>query len=416
MNHPLISICIPVYNVEKYLCECLDSIVNQTLCNIEIICVNDGSTDRSLDILESYKIKDSRIKLISFATNKSVLQARKVAVEVATAPFIMFVDSDDSLELDACEKLYSYIKEYDVDILHFGTFVDATNEVRSDVIKWFEDFAEPYQQKVYDEDILTFCFKDKKIIWNLWNKIYKAEVCKLAFSKIGSLYLNMCEDMYTFFIIAFYASSYLGVNEKFYHYRFGAGITGKRQVWDDKRVNDLCHMAYVVPLLKKLVSSKKQCKFYEDIFDGFNRDFLNAALSGLSNLSSEANKVRCMELYCSRFGERSAYDCVVTRLNNQEEAILNLSRQLHEREQVITNLSNQLHECEEVILNHSNKLYEYEQVVAKLTQQLKVAAQEIIKLNSDINGLNKQIYGIQNTRGYKLLELLRKIKRKLTLK
>ena len=59
---------------------------------------------------------------------------------------------------------------------------------------------------------------------------------------------------------------------------------------------------------------------------------------------------------------------------------------------------------------------EYEQVVAKLTQQLKVADQEIIKLNSDINGLNKQIYGIQNTRGYKLLELLRKIKRKLTLK
>ena len=364
MYNPLISICIPVYNVEQYLCECLDSIVNQTLSNIEIICVNDGSTDGSLQILECYANKDNRIQLINFDSNKSSLQARKAAVEVATAPFIMFVDSDDSLELDACEKLYSYIKEYDVDILHFGTFVDATSEVRSDVIKWFEDFAEPYQQKVYDEDILTFCFKDRKIIWNLWNKIYKAEVCKLAFSKIGSLYLNMCEDMYTFFIIAFYASSYLGVNEKFYHYRFGAGITGKRQVWDDKRFNDLCHMAYVVPLLKKLVSSKKQCKFYEDIFDGFNRDFLNAALSGLSNLSSEANKVRCMELYCSRFGERSAYDCVATRLNNQEEAILNLSRQLHEREQVITNLSNQLHECEEVILNHSNKLYEYEQVVA----------------------------------------------------
>ena len=402
MYNPLISICIPVYNVEQYLCECLDSIVNQTLSNIEIICVNDGSTDSSLQILECYANKDNRIQLINFDSNKSSLQARKAAVEVATAPFIMFVDSDDSLELDACEKLYSYIKEYDVDILHFGTFVDATNEVKSDVIKWFKDFAEPYQQKVYDEDILTFCFKDRKIIWNLWNKIYKAKVCKLAFSKIGSLYLNMCEDMYTFFIIAFYASSYLGLNEKFYHYRFGAGITGKRQVWDDKRFNDLCHMAYVVPLLKKLVGSKKQCRFYEDIFDGFNRDFLNAALSGLSNLNSEANKVRCMELYCSRFGEKSAYDCVVTRLNNQEEAILNLSGQLYEREQIIVNLSNQLHECE--------------QVVAKLDDCVTVAKQEITNLNSDINSLNKQIYGIQNTRGYKLLELLRKIRMKLTLK
>lgn len=102
MSTHLISICVPVYNVEKYLRECLDSIINQTLCNIEIICVNDGSTDSSLDILKSYKIKDSRIKLISFDTNRSLLQARKVAVEVATAPFIMFVDSDDSLVRVGC--------------------------------------------------------------------------------------------------------------------------------------------------------------------------------------------------------------------------------------------------------------------------------------------------------------------------
>ena len=140
-----------------------------------------------------------------------------MAVDIATAPFIMFVDSDDSLELDACVKLYSYINKYNVDILHFGTFVDATPEVNVDTVRWFKNFAEPYPEKVYGDDILFYCFKDRKIIWNLWNKIYKADICKKAFSSIGDLYLNMCEDMLAFFLIAYYSESYLGINEKFYH-------------------------------------------------------------------------------------------------------------------------------------------------------------------------------------------------------
>lgn len=364
MNHPLISICIPVYNVEKYLCECLDSIVNQTLCNIEIICVNDGSTDRSLDILESYKIKDSRIKLISFATNKSVLQARKVAVEVATAPFIMFVDSDDSLELDACEKLYAYINKYNVDILHFGTFVDATSEVRSDVIKWFANFAEPYQQAVYGDDILIYCFKDRKIIWNLCNKIYRTDIVKKAYSNIGILYLSMCEDMYAFFLISYYAESYLGIEEKFYHYRFGAGMTGKRLVYDDKNFSDLCNMASIVPLLEKVICPKDKSEIYADIFKIINNDFLNGALCGLCNLSGEANKFKSLELYSEMFGKEIAYGHIVARLNEQEQNI---------------------HKLNNLLKEHMR----------------------------EINRLNDYICAIQNTRGYKLLELARKIKRKL---
>jgi len=388
MSTPLISICVPVYNVEKYLRECLDSIINQTLCNIEIICVNDGSTDSSLDILKSYKIKDSRIKLISFDTNRSLLQARKVAVEVATAPFIMFVDSDDSLELDACEKLYSYIKEYDVDILHFGTFVDATSEVRSDVVKWYEDFAEPYPQRVYDDDILTYCFKDRKIIWNLWNKIYRTDIAQKAYSNIGDLYLNMCEDMYAFFLIAYYSKTYFGISQKFYHYRYGAGITGRRLVWDEKKFNDLCQMAYIVPLLEKVVCFREKRKCYSELLEKINTIFSNSALSGLINLSSEADKIRCIGLYINRFGEKIAYDCIVTCLNNQEEAISSLSNQLRERELVVFDLDN----------------------------KLKEVSREVIKLKGDLEALNEHVNVIKNTRGYKLLEFLRMIKRKLTFK
>ena len=91
---PKVSVIIPVYNVEKYLKQCLDSVVNQTLKDIEIICVNDGSTDNSLEILEEYAQKDNRIIIIS-QENQGQSVARNIALEKATGEYVGFVDSDD---------------------------------------------------------------------------------------------------------------------------------------------------------------------------------------------------------------------------------------------------------------------------------------------------------------------------------
>ena len=120
---PKISILIPVYNVEKYLCDCLDSCINQTMQDIEIICVNDGSTDHSLEILERYASKDARIKVIS-QENKGQLIVRKISVAHATGEYILFLDSDDWLELNVCEKLYDAILKYDVEILQFQYIIE----------------------------------------------------------------------------------------------------------------------------------------------------------------------------------------------------------------------------------------------------------------------------------------------------
>ena len=100
-----ISIIIPVYNVEKYLHECLDSIINQTFTDIEIICVDDGSTDKSSEILEEYEQKDKRFTVIS-QPNKGVSAARNRGMQQAKGKYIMFVDSDDWLAHNACEQAY----------------------------------------------------------------------------------------------------------------------------------------------------------------------------------------------------------------------------------------------------------------------------------------------------------------------
>ncbi len=94
MSEPLISIIIPVYNVEKYLSKCLDSVINQTYKNLEIICINDSSQDNSLKILKRYAEIDSRIKVI-VKENEGVSEARNRGLDVSNGEYIMFVDADD---------------------------------------------------------------------------------------------------------------------------------------------------------------------------------------------------------------------------------------------------------------------------------------------------------------------------------
>ncbi|MDR0522523.1 MAG: glycosyltransferase [Planctomycetaceae bacterium] len=115
---PLISVIIPVYNVEKYLRECLDSVLTQTLTDIEIICVDDGSTDRSLEILNEYARKDERIRVIS-QKNKGPGAARNAGLQLAQGKYVYFMDSDDTIDPDLC-RMTSIAAEYaECDILYF---------------------------------------------------------------------------------------------------------------------------------------------------------------------------------------------------------------------------------------------------------------------------------------------------------
>lgn len=101
-----VSVIIPVYNTEKFLRKCLDSVCNQTLQDIEIICINDCSTDGSSEILREYAGKDNRIKLIELFENGGAAKARNIGIDIAHGEYIGFVDSDDFVDLDFYEKLY----------------------------------------------------------------------------------------------------------------------------------------------------------------------------------------------------------------------------------------------------------------------------------------------------------------------
>ena len=112
---PKVSVIIPVYNTEKYLRKCLDSVCNQTLSDIEIICINDRSLDSSFEILKEFAQQDDRIKLIDFNENKGAAAARNAGLDAAQGEFVGFVDSDDFVDADFYEKLYTKAKETGAD-------------------------------------------------------------------------------------------------------------------------------------------------------------------------------------------------------------------------------------------------------------------------------------------------------------
>ena len=130
-NRPLVSIILPVYNVQEYLGTCIESLTNQTYKDLEIIAINDGSTDQSLSILEAYAQKDSRLRVVS-QENQGLSAARNTGLDGAKGEYIIFVDSDDYIAADLVELCVTYFQQQEVEVLVYnhGVYKDGQNEIQ----------------------------------------------------------------------------------------------------------------------------------------------------------------------------------------------------------------------------------------------------------------------------------------------
>lgn len=215
----LISIIVPVYQVEKYLTQCLDSILNQTYRNIEVILVNDGSTDKSGEICEDYAKKDNRITVIH-QENKGSNLARSIGIENAHGEYIGFVDADDWIELDMYEELYSLMRRHQVEIVQIGMVLEETMQRR---------FLPSGLEGVYVNDVnLSNCsyrnMHDSdsdsipKISPHLWNKLFKKSILEEYYITIPSEIIWGEDRTCVYGAIPFIDSIYIS-NKIGYHYR-----------------------------------------------------------------------------------------------------------------------------------------------------------------------------------------------------
>ncbi|GAB7140739.1 hypothetical protein RsTz2092_06910 [Deferribacterales bacterium RsTz2092] len=210
-----------MYNVEPYLRKCLDSLLAQTFTNIEVLCVNDGSTDNSLAILQEYASKDERIRVFNHA-NQGVGYTRNVGLKNARGKYIMWCDPDDWYEPTMCEEMFSAIEREGVDLVECGTNVinEANDSAR------YEKMSKHVSTKQLGKCILTNDIK-KNISGVLWNKIFKRELLERysILAPVGSVGAEDTAIVWEYLLVS---SLYYGLDKVLYNCLVRTdSITGK---------------------------------------------------------------------------------------------------------------------------------------------------------------------------------------------
>lgn len=205
-NHIVISVIVPIYKVEKYLRKCVQSLLNQTYDNIDIILVDDGSPDLCGEICDEFAAIDSRIVVIH-KENGGLSSARNAGIDIATGDYIMFVDSDDYVEPDFCEKALNMILNNNVDICSFGYYqVDESHKT----------VKQSYASRIISaEEAISHIIKKDDIIFNFaWNKIYSRSLFEGIRYPIGRLF----EDSAVTYLLFHKAKSIYVSKDVLYNY------------------------------------------------------------------------------------------------------------------------------------------------------------------------------------------------------
>lgn len=229
MEEVYVSIVVPVCNVEGYLKECLDSILKQTLKNIEIICVNDGSTDNSLSILRSYEKKDSRVKVIT-KDNSGYGNTMNVGMDLAKGKYIGIVESDDYVDPRMFERLYDTAEKYQTEIVKSDHYIFSTKEgKRQSEYRWV--CPEKYYNKILNSytcpEIYTFTMMN-------WTGIYRTDFIRKNNIKHNETPGASFQDNGFWYQVISLAKKIVFINEAFYYYRQdnpNSSINNKKKVY-----------------------------------------------------------------------------------------------------------------------------------------------------------------------------------------
>ena len=203
----LISVIVPIYNVEKYLQKCVDSIINQTYKSLEIILVDDGSLDNCPKMCDDYAKKDSRIKVVH-KENGGLSDARNVGMEVVTGEYVSFIDSDDYISLDFYETLLQTMIDNDSDIVECSVVKFYENEK-------FDEYSDDLKVTNYETvDALDGLISENPFKQHVWNKLYKSSVALDILYAVGKLN----EDEFWTYQVFGIAKKVTRINKTMYYY------------------------------------------------------------------------------------------------------------------------------------------------------------------------------------------------------
>lgn len=228
-HHCALSVVVAVYNVEKYLEACLDSLHRQRFTDVEFIVIDDGSTDRCAEICDAYAARDSRFTVVH-QENKGLLLARRAGVERSQGKWLIFVDGDDLLAENAVEEMVQLAEKHQADIVHFSVDIISHDQhaQAADALAYVNKRS---RANIHgNHEIACEVFIRQNANWTLWNKVFKTSLLKTVFQQVVNVHLVCAEDAYTFFLCSYFSSSFVSSKTRpLYFYRFAVGISTRKE-------------------------------------------------------------------------------------------------------------------------------------------------------------------------------------------
>lgn len=382
-KNPKVSVCIPVYNVGACLGNCLESVINQSVKDIEIICVDDGSSDNSLAVLEAYADGDSRIRIIRHGKNLGTLVSRKDAVMAARGKYIMFADGDDELFPNACETAFRLIDRNHTDVAEFGVLaLDPSGREKQLRYLAIQDI-----DRLEDRNLLYLRMKRRLKNWQIWNKIYSSDLLKKAFGEIENAYSVLADDFRLFCVFGYYARSIAMTRETLYKWKWGSGIwSGIRQTIDLNRYKKLLTEKDDLDAVIRFIESKPDKEEYQGFLKETREHFLHQTITWWHDGLEEKEKNEGYRLFAEKWGCEDTAKALRWLLRGLKRDSITAGQKLLQ----LQNENRELQKAKEVLQNDNKKLQQEKGDLLKRKAEL-----EIIKESNGYKLLRKY-YKIRN--------------------
>lgn len=302
---PHVSIIIPMYNDEEWIAAAVESCMRQTLSAIEIICVDDASTDRTREIVERYQSADPRIQLVPLDRNRSAFQARRAGIMAATAPYVLFLDGDDELTPDAAEKASAKAQESDADLVGFGVEV-VTQDGR--VGGPFENRLQPSHDVLDGDAVLSGLFPiGQPARGQIWRYLFHIGLLRVAYAQLApDLEFYRANDLPIAYLAIAAARRYVSVPAKLYRYNFGRGISGHRIEEPSQfefYLRAIDSIDSIGPAVREQARKRSDPDPLTDSYASARLSVIGNLLNYLVNNTADSVRADCLELLRNRVPE-----------------------------------------------------------------------------------------------------------------
>lgn len=310
------SIVVPTYNVEKFIGKCIDSLINQTYKNLEIILVDDGSKDSSGTICDEYAQKDTRIKVIH-KVNAGLGMARNTGLENTTGDYIAFIDGDDIIDLRTIEIANSYLskKKYDVFNYDASSFFDEKEIIRPKISNKSFEYLDDDVQNVALPKMIYRLNEANGLNGSACTKLYSIKLLR----EIGFKYVSerkfISEDYYSNLLLYKHVKSIISIPEAFYFYRQN-NTTSLTSIFRNDRYDKNCYQYY------ESIKLAKEYNYNNKVIDNLCFQYFNNMLGtfeGILNCTSLSKKEKKKEIY--RIIKDKDFNYIVNQLKLTNEPL-----------------------------------------------------------------------------------------------